>query len=156
MEKSVMMLKTQERGVPMSLDDDCIFCKILRSEIPSQKVYEDEQTYAFMDINPANPGHVLVIPKYHAPNIFEVPADWLSACIVTAQKMALAVEKTVSPDGINILQANGEGAAQSVLHFHIHVMPRNKGDELMMNWGHVSGDQEAIAELAEEIKAELA
>ncbi|GGF60240.1 hydrolase [Terasakiella brassicae] len=140
----------------MSLADDCIFCKILRNEIPSLKVYEDEQTYAFMDINPANPGHVLVIPKYHAPNIFEIPPEWLSACMVTVQKIALAVEKTVSPDGINILQANGEGAAQSVFHLHIHVMPRANGDDLKMNWGHNPGDMEAIAALAEEIKAELA
>ncbi|WP_419797189.1 MAG: HIT family protein [Terasakiella sp.] len=140
----------------MSLADDCIFCKILRGEVPSLKVYEDEQTYAFMDINPANPGHVLVIPKYHAANIFEIPSEWLSACMVTVQKIALAVEKTISPDGINILQANGEGAAQSVFHLHIHVMPRANGDDLKMNWWHNPGDMEAIAALAEEIKAELA
>jgi len=140
----------------MALADDCIFCKILRNEIPSLKVYEDDETYAFMDINPANPGHVLVIPKYHAPNIFELPPQWLSACIVTAQKVALAVEKTVAPDGINILQANNEGAAQSVFHLHVHVMPRQNGDNLMMNWAHTPGDMEAISALAEEIKAELA
>ena len=139
----------------MSLDSDCIFCKIIKGDIPSFKIYEDEETYAFMDINPANPGHVLVIPKFHAPNIFEIPVEWMTACIVTAQKIALAVEKTVSPDGINILQANGEGAAQSVLHFHIHVMPRQNGDELKLNWSLTPGDMEEIEQIAKEIKAEL-
>jgi len=139
----------------MSLDSDCIFCKIIKGDIPSFKIYEDEETYAFMDINPANPGHVLVISKFHAPNIFEIPVEWMTACMVTAQKIALAVEKTVSPDGINILQANGEGAAQSVLHFHIHVMPRQNGDELKLNWDLNPGDMEEIEQIANEIKAEL-
>jgi len=140
----------------VSYDADCVFCKIIQGDIPSFKIYEDDQTYAFMDINPANPGHALIIPKYHAPNIFEIPEEWMTACIVTAQKVALAVEKTIAPDGINILQANGEGAAQSVLHFHIHVMPRTNGDDLKLNWDLVPGDMDAIGKLAEEIKAELA
>lgn len=140
----------------MTSESDCVFCKILKGEIPSFKIYEDEMTYAFMDINPANPGHALVIPKYHAPNIFELPVEWLQACMATAQKVALAIEKTVAPDGINILQANGEGAAQSVFHLHLHVLPRMNGDELLMNWGLNPGDMEAIGALAKEIEAELA
>jgi histidine triad (HIT) family protein len=139
----------------MSLDNDCIFCKIIRGEIPSFKVFEDGEVMAFMDINPANPGHILVIPKYHAPNIFEVPTQWMLACMTVAQKIALAVEKTIGPDGINILQANGQGAAQSVLHYHVHVIPRQNGDDLKLNWGLVPGDKDKIAQLAELIKAEL-
>jgi len=139
----------------MTQDNNCVFCKILAGDIPSFKVYEDEQTFAFMDINPANPGHVLVIPKFHAPNIFEIPPEWMTACMITAQKVALAVEKTIAPDGINILQANGEGAAQSVLHFHIHVMPRTNGDDLKLNWGLNPGDIDEISKIADEIKAEL-
>lgn len=140
----------------MGSDADCVFCKILKGEIPSICVYEDEQTFAFMDINPPNAGHVLVIPKFHAPNIFEIPENWLSACIVTARNVALAVRKVVTLDGINILQANGEGAAQSVLHFHIHVMPRRKGDDLKMNWELVAGDMDEVAAIGEKIRAELA
>jgi len=139
----------------MSLDDDCVFCKILRGEIPSFKVFEDDKTFAFMDINPANPAHVLVIPKFHAPNVFEVPQEWMLACMVTAQKVALAVEKTIGPDGINILQANGEGAAQSVLHYHVHVIPRTNGDDLKLNWGLIPGEMDEIGKIAEDIKAEL-
>ena len=139
----------------MELDENCIFCKILKGEIPSFKVCEDERTLAFMDINPANPGHVLVIPKFHTPNILEISEDWLSACIVTAQKVAVAVKKAVPLDGINILQANGEGAAQSVQHFHIHVVPRRLGDDLKLNWDLVPGDMDEIRAISERIKAEL-
>ncbi|SCA57661.1 Histidine triad (HIT) protein [Candidatus Terasakiella magnetica] len=135
---------------------DCVFCKILKGEIPSFKVYDDDHTYGFMDINPANAGHVLVIPKYHAPNIYEIPKDWVSDCMITAQKIAKAVHEVTRPDGINILQANGEGAAQSVHHFHIHVLPRSNDDGLKMNWELVPGDMDEIAALAEKIKSALA
>ena len=140
----------------MESDADCIFCRILKGEVPSFGVYEDERTFAFMDINPANAGHVLVIPRFHAPTIFEIPEDWLAASIVTAQKIALAVKQAVPLDGINILQANGEGAAQSVLHFHFHVMPRRTGDDLKLNWELVPGDRGEIAAVGEKIKAALA
>ena len=140
----------------MGSDADCVFCKILSGEIPSVGVYEDDETFAFMDINPVNAGHVLVIPKFHAPNIFEISEDRLSACTVTVQKVALAVKKVVPLDGLNIVQANGEGAAQSVLHFHFHVMPRRKGDDLKLNWALVPGDIGEITAVGEKIKAELA
>jgi len=136
-------------------DANCIFCKILDGEIPSIKLYEDDKTFAFMDINPANPGHALVIPKYHASNLFEVPAEWLMATTATAQKIAQAVQKTLAPDGINLLQANGQGAAQSVLHFHIHILPRRNEDGLKMNWGLIPGDMDEISSLAEKIQNAL-
>ncbi len=139
----------------MSLDKDCIFCKILNGEIPSFKLYEDDQTFAFMDINPAHPGHVLVIPKFHSPNIFEIPPEWIFASMTTVQKLALVVQETLTPDGINIVQANGEGAAQSVQHFHIHVLPRTNGDGLKLNWGLNPGDMDDISAMAEKIKAGL-
>lgn len=139
----------------MALESDCIFCKILKGEIPSFKLFEDDQTFAFMDINPAHPGHLLVIPKYHAPNIFEIPPQWLSASMATAQKLAAAVQNTLTPDGINIVQANGEGAAQSVQHFHVHVLPRTNGDGLKLNWGLNPGDMDAIGVLAGTIRQGL-
>ena len=139
----------------MNMDTDCIFCKILKGEIPSFKLFEDDQTFAFMDINPAHPGHLLVIPKYHAPNIFEIPPQWLSVSMATAQKLAVAVQNTLAPDGINIVQANGEGAAQSVQHFHVHVLPRTNGDGLKLNWGLNPGDMDAIGVLADAIRQGL-
>ena len=132
----------------MTSEKDCVFCKILAGEIPSFKLYEDSLTYAFMDINPANPGHALVIPKHHAANLYEMPSEWLAACIVTARRVAVAVNQVARPDGLNMVQANGEGAAQSVQHFHIHLIPRMLGDELKLNWGLQPGEMDAIGELA--------
>jgi len=138
-----------------NLDADCIFCKIIRGEIPSFKLFEDDSVLAFMDINPVNPGHSLVIPKFHTPNIFEAPPEWAAVTINGVQRLARAVEKTVSPDGINILQANGPGAAQSVFHLHMHVVPRKNGDELSMNWGIRPDDMAEIEALAADIRANL-
>jgi len=138
-----------------NLDADCIFCKIIRGEIPSFKLFEDDQVLAFMDINPVHPGHALVIPKLHTPNIFEAPPEWSAVTINGIQRLARAVEKTVKPDGINVLQANGPGAAQSVFHLHMHVVPRKTGDELPMNWGIRPGDMAEIEALAADIRANL-
>lgn len=139
----------------MVLDKDCIFCKIVRGEIPSFKLYEDDKTLAFMDINPINPGHALIVPKHHAPNIFETPDDWLAAAMVTTRRVARGVETALKPHGMNIVQANGPGAAQSVFHLHIHVVPRAKDDGIKMNWGINPGNMDEIKALAEKIKAAL-
>ena len=140
----------------MSRDPDCIFCKIIEGEIPSFKVHEDDRTMAFMDINPVSAGHVLVIPKFHTPDVFQAPAEWLAATIQATQAVARAVEATVKPQGINIVQANGPGAAQSVMHLHFHVIPRAADDGLAMNWELVPGDMDAIQEMAERIAANVA
>ena len=137
------------------LDDDCIFCKIIRGEIPSFKVHEDDDTFTFMDINPINRGHVLVIPKHHSKDIKETSADWVGKTFAGAARIARAVQKTVNPDGINILQANGPGAKQSVFHLHVHIIPRLMDDGLTMNWDLVPGDMDEIGKLAEEIAANV-
>ncbi len=139
----------------MALDKDCIFCKIVRGEIPSFKLYEDDKTLAFMDINPINPGHALIVPKHHAPNIVETPDDWLAAAMVTTRRVARGVETALKPHGMNIVQANGPGAAQSVFHLHIHVVPRAENDGIKMNWGINPGKMDEIKALAEKIKAAL-
>ena len=137
------------------MSENCIFCKIIKGDIPSFKLYEDEETIAFMDINPVNPGHCLVVPKEHAENLFDISAQALAAGIKTTQKIAAAVEKAVKPDGLNILQANGKGAAQSVLHLHFHIIPRILEDNLLMNWGLNPGNKDEIAQIVEKIKAVL-
>jgi histidine triad (HIT) family protein len=134
---------------------DCIFCKIIAGEIPCFKLYESADTLAFMDINPANEGHALVIPKEHSADVHAVSSSAISATVITAKMIAAAIEKTLSPDGINLLQCNGPAAAQSVLHFHMHVLPRRDGDELKLNWGLEPGDMDAIGKLAERIRANL-
>ena len=139
----------------MSTDPDCIFCKIIAGEIPSFKIYEDSETFAFMDINPANEGHALVIPREHARDVYSVSDAAIAATVKTAKRIATAVDKTLNPEGLNLLQCNGPAAAQSVMHFHMHVLPRRDGDDLKLNWGLEAGDMDAIGELAGRIRENL-
>ncbi len=139
----------------MRTDSNCIFCKIIAGEIPCVKLYEDELTMAFMDINPGNEGHALVIPKEHWEDVHAIPSDLIGSTVKTVKKIATAVEETLNPDGINLVQANGKGAAQSVFHFHMHILPRRMDDELKMNWGLRPGDMGAIKEVCERIKKNL-
>lgn len=140
----------------MKRDPNCIFCKIVAGEIPCFKLYEDSGTFAFMDINPANEGHCLAVAKSHFEDIYAASAGEVGQVAETARKLARAVRDVVKPDGLNLLQSNGPGAAQSVMHFHIHVLPRRSGDKLKINWGLKPGNREAIALLAGKIKAKIA
>ena len=139
----------------MDRDPDCIFCSIVAGEVPSFTLFEDEATLALMDINPANEGHALVIPKEHAIDLYSVSDEALARTALTARKVAAAVARTLHPDGLNLVQCNGPAAAQSVMHFHVHVLPRATDDGLSMNWGLKLGDIEAIGRLAERIRANL-
>ena len=139
----------------MRTDSNCIFCKIVAGEIPCVKLYEDELTMAFMDINPGNEGHTLVIPKEHWEDVHAIPSDLIGSTVKTVKKIATAVEETLNPDGINLVQANGKGAAQSVFHFHMHILPRRMDVELKMNWGLRPGDMDAIKEVCERINKNL-
>lgn len=103
---------------------DCIFCKIVEGEIPSTKVYEDDNVLAFMDINPWEKGHTLVIPKKHFDLITNVPDDILQQIIVVAKKVAVAQVKGLNAIGVNVAQANGKAAGQEVPHVHFHIIPR--------------------------------
>ena len=134
---------------------NCIFCKIVAGEIPCFKLHEDDATLAFMDINPASEGHALVIPKEHAADVHAVSEAAIAATVVTAKKVATAIEKTLHPGGMNLVQCNGPAAAQSVMHFHMHVLPRSEGDGLALNWGLEPGDMDAIGALAERIRENL-
>lgn len=136
-------------------DDGCIFCKIVKGEAPSFKVYEDELSFAIMDINPFNHGHTLVLSKGHYPNLHDASEDAVAAVARTVKKIAAAVADAVPNDGINIVQANGPGAAQSVLHYHVHVLPRRLGDNAKLNWSLTPGDHEVIARQAADIRARL-
>jgi histidine triad (HIT) family protein len=139
----------------MSSDPECIFCKITAGDIPCFKLHEDDATIAFMDINPVNPGHALIIHKAHHRDLFEIPADNITAVTRTAQKVAKAVQRTLEPDGMNMLQCNGPAAKQSVMHFHMHVIPRHLEDGLTMNWDIVQGDMDEIGALAARIRCNM-
>ena len=136
-------------------DANCIFCKIVAGQIPSFKLLEDEATIAFMDINPVSPGHALAVAKGHWPTVDVIPPDVLAAVARTAQKVAKAVFRELRPNGVNLVQANGEGAGQSVPHLHIHIMPRRPGDDISLNWGQKPGDMAAIKAVYERLKAAL-
>jgi len=128
--------------------NDCIFCKIIRGELPSHKVYEDEKTMAFLDIRPVNAGHTLVVPKKHTQNIFDIaPDDW-AALAETVRILAIAIEKAVEADGVNIAMNNREHAGQVVPHPHMHIIPRFKDDglKLMPQRSYETGEAETTAE----------
>ena len=133
---------------------DCIFCKIVRGEIPSYKVYEDDETYAFLDINPTAPGHTLVIPKQHAMNIFEVSANDWGAVTETVRRLAGVLEQSLDADGINVMMNNREVAGQLVDHAHVHLIPRFKGDGLRP-WPHGSYKDGEARQIQEKIRSEL-
>lgn len=104
--------------------DDCIFCKIIAGEIPSAKVYEDDDVYAFLDISQVTTGHTLVIPKTHTSDIFETPEDVAAKVFARVPKIANAIKEVYNPKGVNLLNNNGIFAGQSVYHLHIHIIPR--------------------------------
>ena len=134
---------------------DCVFCKIRDGQIPSLKVFEDEKTLAFMDINPLNSGHCLVITKNHAATLFETEVEDLQAAIASAQRVALAIRDGLKPDGLNMLQANGAAAFQSVPHFHLHLIPRWTNDGKGFDWKLVPGNREHIMKAGERLRALL-
>jgi histidine triad (HIT) family protein len=134
---------------------DCVFCKIRDGEIPSKKIYEDDATLVFMDINPLNTGHCLVVPKRHAATIWDADVADLQATIATAQKIAIALVAAVKPDGLNMLQANGAAAFQSVPHFHLHLIPRWVRDGKGFDWKLVPGDRAQIATVGDRVRAAL-
>ena len=138
------------------IDNDCIFCKIIKGDIPSTTVYEDDDVKAILDVNPAARGHVIVLPKNHAENVFTLPDEDLSKAMIVAKKIATAMKDAFNCDGVNILQNNGEAAGQTVFHLHIHVIPRFEGDKenIRLSWnpGQTPDDMQAIAD---EIKAKL-
>ena len=133
--------------------DDCIFCKVLNGDLPSEKVYEDEHAVAVMDINPWTRGHAVVIPKRHAANVFEIEDDELSAVILAAKRLATQMRDTLlGCDGVNLLQSNGAVAWQTIFHLHFHVIPRYEGDPLQLPTRPQPAQPEELAEVAKEIR----
>lgn len=122
---------------------NCIFCKIIRGELPLYKLYEDDKTIAFLDIYPVNAGHALVVPKKHSSNIFDIDAEDWAAVAEAVRKLATAIEKGVGADGVNIAMNNREHAGQIVHHSHVHIIPRFKGDGLKLMPQRKYKDQEA-------------
>jgi histidine triad (HIT) family protein len=132
-------------------DPDCLFCKIVAGEIPATVVAQDARTVAFMDINPATRGHVLVVPREHTADLLSVPAEDLAACAATAKRLAARVKDALGADGINLINSCGPAAWQTVFHFHIHVIPRYDDDPLRLPWTPAPGDPDEIAAAGAEL-----
>ena len=135
-------------------DPDNVFAKILRGELPSHKLYEDDDTFAFMDIMPRGDGHCLVIPKKPSRNILDVEPASLAAVMATTQKLARAVVRAFSADGVTVQQFNEPAGGQVVFHLHVHVIPRFEGVSLKPHTGEMA-DQAVLAANAEKIRAAL-
>lgn len=138
----------------MAYDDSNVFAKILRGEMPSIALYDDEMTYAFMDVMPQAPGHCLVIPKFPAENLFDLDADYAAAMARTVKKLAPAVKKAMDAPGIMIAQLNGPEAGQTVFHIHTHIIPRWDGIDLKLHAREMA-DMDELKAQAEKIKAAL-
>ncbi len=135
-------------------DPDCLFCKILAGELPAQIVFEDERTVSLMDINPATEGHALVIPRNHATDLYELPAEDMAATALAAQRLALRARDALGAEGVNLLNACRPAAWQTVFHYHLHVIPRYSDDPLKLPWIPRGGDMDAIAESAAKLRGE--
>jgi len=135
-------------------DDNNIFAKILRGEIPCVKVYEDDHTLAFMDVMPQAPGHLLVIPKTGSRNILDADPDVLTKTIPVVQKLAVAAKEAFDADGIYVAQFNEPAAGQTVFHLHFHIVPRKDGEPLKPHSGAMA-DAEMLKAHAEKIKQAL-
>ncbi len=132
---------------------DCIFCQIAAKKIPAFRIYEDERSLAFADINPLAEGHVLVIPKNHATNLMEITPGDLAAVHQASQKVAQAMMRALKPGGITVLQLNGLGANQVVMHYHLHLIPRNRPKDglTILEWEAKAGDMKSIEKTVKKI-----
>lgn len=136
-------------------DPNNIFARILRGEIPAHKVHEDAETLAFMDVMPQSAGHMLVVPKKQARNLFDADPAVLATLMAAAKKLALAARKGLKADGVQIAQFNEEAAGQTVFHLHVHIIPRYAGVPLKKHSGEME-KPEVLAAHAEKIRAALA
>jgi len=135
--------------------DNCVFCKIVARQIPANVVYEDEHTIAFMDIGAVNPGHMLVACKPHVENVFGLDDTLAAAVMRTTARVARALKQALAPEGVNLFQANGAAAEQTVFHFHVHVLPRRTGDGMKLVWPVQNPPREELQRNAELLRTAL-
>ena len=130
---------------------DCIFCKIANGEIPAKTLYEDDRFRVILDLGPATRGHALILPKNHAPNLFELPEEDAAAVMPLAKKLGILMKDRLHCAGLNLVQNNGETAGQTVLHFHLHLIPRYEGDGQRIGWNPTAPTQDELETVRKEI-----
>lgn len=133
------------------MQDSCIFCKIANGAIPSKTIYEDEDFRVILDLGPATKGHALILPKEHSANLYELPDETASKVMVLAKKMATKMTEKLSCDGFNIVQNNGEVAGQTVMHYHLHLIPRYLDDGQKILWKPTEVSQEELEQVKNSI-----
>jgi histidine triad (HIT) family protein len=133
-------------------ETDCLFCGIVAGSIPSETIDSDEKTVAFMDINPATRGHALVVPRVHSADLLEIEDEDLTATTLAARRLARRMKEVLEADGVNLINACGAAAWQTVFHFHIHVVPRYEDDPLKLPWIPEPGDSDEIAATAARLR----
>jgi len=133
-------------------EDDCLFCRIVSRELPSERVDEDDRTVAFLDINPWTRGHALVIPRTHSKNLYEIEGDDLDATLRSAQRLAVRMRDVLDCDGVNLLNSCEPAAWQTVFHFHVHVIPRFEDDPLRLPGAPGEPDEGELAEVAQQLR----
>ena len=116
------------------MENNCIFCKIANGEIPAATLYEDKEFRVILDLGPASKGHALILPKKHAENLFELPDETAGKAMILAKKIAGILKEGLKADGVNVVQNNGEAAGQTVMHFHLHLIPRYENDTVQVTW----------------------
>lgn len=127
--------------------EDCIFCKLANGEIPTNSIYKDDDFKVILDASPATKGHALILPKEHFDNIYEVDDSVAAKILPLAKKLATHMTKKLGCDGFNILQNNGEAAGQTVFHLHVHLIPRYKSENAILEWNHLEFSDEEMAEI---------
>ncbi len=134
--------------------ENCIFCKLANGEIPTNTVYEDDGYRVILDNGPATKGHALVLPKGHYADLYEIPEDVLAGAAKVAKKVAATMKEKLGCDGLNLVQNNGEAAGQTVMHFHLHIIPRYKDDGQHILWKPTSPSSEELDEIRKTIAGE--
>lgn len=137
-------------------ETECIFCKIIAGEIPSNTIYEDEEFKVILDLAPAAKGHALILPKEHYADLYEIDEELAGKAMKLAKKLALHMTEVLGCDGFNVLQNNHEVAGQTVFHFHMHLIPRYKAaknNEILV-WSHETFSEEEMAEIRDSLKCE--
>ena len=133
--------------------DDCIFCKLANGDIPVDAIYEDDLVKVIFDAGPASEGHVLIIPKSHADGIYDLTDEQAERIFAVAVKVSNALKKAFEPDGLNVVQNNGDIAGRTVFHFHMHLIPRYKGDGVNVGWNPKELTDDARQEMLEKVKS---
>ena len=132
--------------------DNCIFCKLANGVFPTRTVYEDESFRVILDLGPATKGHALILPKSHAANLYELPDDVAAKVLPLAKKIAKQMKEKLGCDGLNLVQNNGEAAGQTVMHFHLHLIPRYEGDGQNILWKPTEPSAEELDAILETLK----